>query len=391
MKFKTHQPALARALKTAARSASAKSSVPAMKCARIRVVGSKQARIEATDLQTYISVAIAADVYEDGMALASATALAKTAEKMPRTNEDGDAALVEVIDGAAKTGGVLYGVTMRAAGSEVQMAGFPPADFPALPEPDEDAPHVSVSSAALCEAIAAVGVAADPRSTRASLQGIALETGRTVAVATLVATDGRRLHSADILSDGYPGDGPRTAIVPIRAAKALAKILKDDMGGRATLAVCGGWLHVALEDGTAWGCRLVEAIYPEWRKVLPEHDGPTVEVPVGALDAAIARAQSAAEDEHVETWFRMDGDSIGIHSRKASAATMDAMSVEGPPDDLDWMRFDAGYMRDALAAVGGPRAWVCRADEYAPAVLRNADGSRMAVVMPLRFEKGGAE
>lgn len=390
MKFETNPYALATALKTAAQTAAKKSSVPAMGCTRIRAVGHNDVRIDATDLQTYLSAVIAADVREEGVALAPAAALAKTAERMPRTNEDGDAALVEVIDGAAKTGGVLYGVTMRAAGSEAQMAGFPPEDYPALPEPDGDAPRVGVEANALREAIAAVGLAADPDSTLQSLQGIALETGRTATVAKLVATDGKRLHSADIVSDGYPGDGPRTAIVPIRAAKALAKLLKEHPG-RATLAVCGGWLHVALEDGTAWGCRLVEAIYPEWRKVLPEHDGPTVEVPVGALDAAIARAQSAAEDEHAETWFRMDNDCIGIHSRNASAATMDAVSVEGPPDDLDWMRFDAAYMRDALAAVGGPRARVSRSGEYAPAVLRNADGRRTAVVMPLRFEKGGAE
>lgn len=245
---------------------------------------------------------------------------------------------------------------------------------------------LSLSAAALAGAIQAALPAAALDGSRHVLCGVALDVG--IGTVTAVATDGRRLHAAEIeVASADASVAGRVATLPRAAAKRLAGLL-GQAGGDVRLALGAQALVAEWGGGEAYRARLVDAPYPGWRQVVPEPKGGPAEVDATALGAALARARALHSPElhgggvPVSLGADVDG-ALRLRSFSNAGCIEESVKAEGVPESLA-ATMDADYLAAALGALAGNGAKVWFGDGGQPALVREEGTGRMAVVMPMR-------
>lgn len=206
-----------------------------------------------------------------------------------------------------------------------------------------------------------VGAACDTCSTRYALGGVA------ITPSTMVAIDGRRLHSARMSHGLIVLDDMRT-IVPIRAVKALAtlvRLFKDK-----TVAVCLTRETIVFSsDYWTFEARLVVGLFPQWEKVIPARCSRSEDIYTISADD-IARAKLTVKETALQNKVE-----------KARAKKEKAKFEEKLPIiELGGALFDGRYILDASDDKPGADLQVTSAANAA--IVER--GERLAVVMPCK-------
>lgn len=280
-------------------------------------------------------------------------------------------------------------LTVQGMQSQFRLPVDDPDLFPAVLGFDAASGFVEVDAGDLGRAIARTAFATDPESTRYALGGT-LWSFRPREGLTVVGTDGRQLAQQQIGAEvtGEPTI-PASPVVPARALKILAKILRD--AESCTQARIGWPKNAVLAecDGTSVFARLLEGRYPRYQDVFPGLVGARVDLIAGALDQVVAQAAIVTSEESraVDFTFRpgtlvLEGKSPDVGSSRVELAIDWAADVPALVIALD-----PRYLVEPLRALD-PDA-VLRAelkDEKSAVVLRTDDGYAF-VLMPLTRER----
>lgn len=375
MKAIIDRNALATALKDAAGVAAKKSTTLALRCALIRATVDG-IWIEANDIDKGIRIPVGGKVEKEGEAIVPAELAARVVERLPKYNEDGDQVAVTVSDeGSACLHVEAVGVTADIEGFDDVRA----SDFPSILWAAGDTPRAVLDAEAFSDLLAATLPAVSADDGRTAICGVCIETDASRVRA--IATDGRRLHVAEAAECTVPAER-QCVIVSRRHAKWLARRLADAAGNIAVVFAKGA-IEAHLPTGEAYMTRLVEAVFPEWRKVVPEEEGVGAVVKSYELCAACTRA--AVLGEAAAMWLSPEGDdeiAISTVSKLGKIAErVDAAAARA----IGKTPLSAAYLLDALRAVGGVCATMRGSGEaMSPVSIRSDNGLRFAVVMPLR-------
>ena len=289
-------------------------------------------RMSGTDLDTAVSVRVAADVAEAGAITAPAKKLQEIARELPGTVEfttQGDA--IQISSGRTR----------------YKLNGLPRDEFPAFPKVDF-AESWRVTGQDLQRLITHVSFAASTEETRPILNGVLWQLGD--GEMRMVATNGHRLAKITLSVDG--GGGGAAAAAPpgdfIVHPKALGQVQRlfraDD-----SVEVGRSENHIGFRgENVQIYTRLIEGPYPNYEQVIPKDNDKTMVADKGALQAAVRRMAIVASDQTHRIRLSLGGPMLrfAVETPDVGTAT-EELQVEYDGDPLE-IGFNAQYLLELL-------------------------------------------
>lgn len=274
------------------------------------------------------------------------------------------------------------------------------ADFPVITQEA----GVNLSTPGLIEAFEKVAVAMSTDETRYGLNGVNLD----VASGAVVATDGHRMHVAQIqaLAAGSsikPMLIPRTAVIalisPALRKLALDAITVQMVGVNDPGQKRGGPKLPKVETPHTVtfhlrnGClktRLVDAQFPNYAQVMPDPTQLKVRIiaPKAALAEALDRVATVASQKRdtPAAWLLEAGAvqlyAVGEESDRKITVNVPGATYTGTPGKPMWM--NARYLMGAIAATVRDTIVFAYTDHLSPGLV--AEDGLSVVIMPMRGE-----
>lgn len=330
--------------------------------------GSGQVRLCATNLQLSSDVAIDAATAGETPFLLPARDLARAVDVFP----SGEITIGADIDGRTAVTARVYPTGAKRDCFTFQ--GRAAGDFPRLPEPHAE--WHSVGVAALRQLLEVCRPAATKDQTRLHLSSVRIEPDAKRGVLIGVATDGHRMHLAQVEApcDGWPTSG---ITIPARSVDALLAFL----GKEAEMSAGNRWLHVRSGSATM-SMQAIDMEFPPWRQVLPAaKPESTVEVDVSALSSAVARAAILAK-EATGASFDLGDDGLLVTTKDDQGREMVAeVEARGAPFSL---RLNPAYTRAALDAMDTDTFKLQVSAPLDPVLMTSTSGAVTVVLMPMK-------
>jgi DNA polymerase III subunit beta len=357
------------AVSWATRTVGARVTLPALSGVLLEAADGKLT-CRATDLEVAAEIRIPVRIEQPGRVLLPGRLLSQLVAKFPDApvHVKGEPDRVEITCGRAT----------------FHVRGMPVDDFPALPEPAEDAAQGVVKADAFARLVAQVARAASSDEARPVLTGVQLEAaGGTL---TAAATDSYRLAVRSLTWDESV-EG--TALVPARALVEASKA-GADAGGAVTVALEAGQVSFLFGDRRLT-TRLIEGTFPNYRALLPDAHETSVVVERAALVEALQRVAVVAMGQANTPISLTFGDG-SVDLQAGSQEVGDA--AEALPAEIDGegltIAFNPAFLLAGLEATGTERIRIELRDGLKPAVLRpHVDGDETTddftyLLMPMR-------
>lgn len=284
-------------------------------------------RLSGTDLDTAVSVRIAAEVAEPGAITAPAKKLQEIARELPGS--------VEV-----STQGDT--ITITSGRSRFRLNGLPRDEFPAFPRVDFEE-RWRITGQEIAQLITHVSFAASTEETRPILNGVLWQLGEREM--RMVATNGHRLAKMTLPIEGDAHVPAGDLIVHPKALQQVQKLF----GPEESVEVARSENHLGFRtENVQVFTRLIEGPYPNYEQVIPKDNDKTLVAEKAALNSAVRRMAIVASDQTHR--IRM---SLGGAMMKFSVQTPDLgeateeLPVEYQGDPLE-IGFNAQYLLELL-------------------------------------------
>ena len=234
---------------------------------------------------------------------------------------------------------VLHADHIDAGGLRVP---FTPGDLEAFPERAHSfAGAMPVTLPGLAAAVKLATHEAAKADVRYYLNGVLIEVKG--GLATVVATDGHRLHRVQLAGTVSAPD--MAAIVPIDHLKRISYDV---------VALSDGWIKCGDAE-----IQLIDARYPDWRRVMPDaSDRPrTITADRDALQAALVRVRPLLNPKYHGVRLVMSASAITLEVPAADPAVTVPMPANGSSADPVTIGISADYLISGLKACpAGPVA-----------------------------------
>jgi DNA polymerase III subunit beta len=359
-----------------------KSTMPVLGNVLLETTGADHLRLAATDLYLAVSGTIPAKLEKPGSVAVGARDLFERVRMMP----DGEV-VISTNESAA--------TTIRAGGSarRYTLHGLPGEDFPALPQPDESAPVVTLTVATLGRLIAATHFSISTDETRLHLNSALFQwDGET---ARMVTTDGHRLSKMEVRTKDKQASA--SMLIPLKGVLELKRLCEeaqsDAKGDSAetpelTMVQSGPNAFFSLA-GFQFSVKLVDAQFPPYQQVIPDTSERAIRAPRLAVADALRAVSLAASDRTGGVKLTLSGGKLRFESESPeSGAGFDEVSVEYDGADM-MLGFNARYFLDVLSAIEDDEVILGLSGELDPAVIRPGTESHthsyLAVIMPMRI------
>ncbi|MBA3523188.1 MAG: DNA polymerase III subunit beta [Geodermatophilaceae bacterium] len=373
MKFRVERDVLADTVAWTARSLPSRPPVPVLAGILLEVDG-ETLTVSGFDYEVSTRAQLPVHAQSAGRALVSGRLLADITKSLPPHP-------VEVaVDGARMT------ITGGAARFTLPM--LPVEDYPTLPV----MPTTSgvVLSGDFDTAVSQVAVAAGRDDTLPMLTGVRLEIdGDRI---TLAATDRYRLAVREF---GWSPEQPGMSAAVLVPARSLADAAKTLTGGTdVTLALSSGTAGEGImgfaSASRTTTTRLLDAEFPQYRKLLPTESAASAEIRVASFIEAVKRVSLVAErGTPVRLSFDQDGLRL-LAGGDDEGRAEEQMEAEFSGDPLT-IGFNHQFLLDGLSAVRTETVRLAFTTPNKPAVLAGvpADGpgtdDYRYLIMPVRL------
>ncbi len=286
-------------------------------------------RMSGTDLDTAVSVRVAADVAEPGAITAPAKKLQEIARELPGAvefNTQGDA--IQITSGRTR----------------YRLNGLPKDEFPAFPRVDFGESW-RVTGESLQQLISSVSFAASTEETRPILNGVLWQLGE--GEMRMVATNGHRLAKMTLPVETTGSDGTPAGdfIVHPRALAQVQRLFRKD----DTVEVGRSENHIGFRGTDVQiFTRLIEGPYPNYEQVIPRDNDKHMVADKGALQAAVRRMAIVASDQTHRIRLSLGGAMLkfAVETPDVGTAT-EELPVEFDGDPLE-IGFNAQYLLELL-------------------------------------------
>jgi DNA polymerase III subunit beta len=358
-----------------------KSTMPVLGNVLLEVASPSELRLAATDLFVSVSGKIAAKVESGGSIALGARELFDRVRMMP----EGQIALQ--VNGTQ--------AVIRAVGSarRFTLHGVPGEDFPSLPAPDSKAPVATLDVVTLASLIAATHFSISTDETRMHLNSALFEWDNDRV--RMVTTDGHRLSKLEVSVKGKHESA--TMLIPLKGVQELRRLCEEALaeGGKdgadaSEIRMVQSGPNAFFElAGFAFSVKLVDAQFPPYQQVIPEHSERNVRAARAALSEALRAVSVAASDRTGGVKLTLGGGKIRFESESPDSGE----GFDEVPADYDGpevtVGFNARYFLDVLGAITDEEVSLGISGELDPAVIKpageSANKSYQAVIMPMRI------
>lgn len=271
--------------------------------------------------------------------------------------------------------------TVKAGRSRFMLHTLPADDYPDIAA--GEMPHrFALPVATLREIIETVDFAMSTEEKRYYLNGIYLHHHEQDGAARLraVATDGHRLALIDAPAPegtaGMPG-----VIVP---RKTVAELAKMSGGDEVVIELSPAKIRVTCGPRVLTS-KLIDATFPDYQRVIPARNGNHATLDREEVATAADRVSTIASERGRAVRCEFTGGKLKLSVSNPDAGTAEdevAVEYDGAEQVIG---FNARYLADCLAAIGGDTVRLAMGDPGRPALFRRATSEDMLVVlMPMR-------
>jgi DNA polymerase III subunit beta len=378
MKFRVERDPLADAVAWAARSVSARPTIPVL-AGLLLSITDDQLSISGFDLEASTEVELEVAAAAPGQALVSGRLLADITRALPPHPVD------VTVEGSR--------LTISCGSARFTLPSMPVEDYPRLPTMPTTAG--TVASAEFATAVAQVAIAAGRDDTLPMLTGVRLEIEADRL--TLAATDRYRLAVRELAwNPGDPSAEPVQVLVPARTLADAAKSLATSESMTIALSSTGGTAEgiigfAGATNGRASRAttRLLDAAFPAYRSLLPTEWASTAEVQVAPLVEAIKRVALVAERNAPVRLEFADG-SVALTAGGDDEGRAEEQLEVGYEGEPITTAFNPQFLLDGLGALSSGSARLLFTSSNKPVVLRPdaagaGAGDYTYLIMPVRL------
>ncbi len=369
---------------------SARTPRPQLTCVKVTATrdgGAGELQLAATDAEISLTLALGqVSVEEPGEALIPAATLRQIVSA-----EEHEPSLTLESDGDI--------CHIRGQDAHFQLHGFPPAEFPRLPEFDAivqgkggQPPAKAVftqSAGTLSQLISRTVFATARENSRYAINGVLVK--RDGKRLELVATDGRRL-ALSRAQLGDAGGEPVTCIVPTKALNTLQKLI-EDADEPVTLAITDNQIVFRFGDGddesrAVLSSNLVEGTFPPYEDVIPKDQDIKVTFDRDVLASAVRRAALLTNEESrgVRMSFASGEKRLKLSSRAPemgeATVTVDLAGMDGGDIEIG---FNPAFLTDALKVISDPSVVMELKAPNKPGLFKSGQDF-VYVVMPVNLQ-----
>jgi len=271
-------------------------------------------------------------------------------------------------------------VQVRSGRSKLKLPAMAAADYPKL-NVARLQHSVSLSSEILAKALSGVAFAAETSDARPHLCGVhvrPMKEGMDV-----VATNGRIVAKRMIEAIAFDEDisALPSITIPNKAVRPIENLLSN---GDDVEMQFSKQMIVFTVGRTTLTTKLVEGIYPDYRKILPAADSVTSKFSGAALGGAVTRVLIATPDAGYGMSFKFSSASLSLSARDMKAGEgEDEVPIEA--DGEITTGFNGRFVLSALAHLDEDKLELTVGQDAAPARLRaHGDEHNYIILMPTR-------
>lgn len=333
MRFLIEQNALHEAVRSAGRAVGARQTVPVLSGVHVEAAG-HVLRLRATDLEVEISLAVPADVAEEGAVVLPARYLQELIRRLPR------GPLAVWVTPANAT------ARIEVDGSEYVIHGFAADQFPAPGALGAAAPAVSLAPQHLAAVLRETGFATGHDESRPWFTGVFLSLKGDQLVA--MATDSAILAYSEAQVQN-PAGVAFSVILPGRSLQEAGRLLPEAETCRIGVGTSQFYFDLGNVRLTT---RLLEGQYPDFRKYIPAAFPTQVEVSRERFQAACERAALAAHQSAIRLDAGPGGLTLTARTPEVGEVTERlGARVQGPAFTVP---LNVHYVLSGLRSLEGP-------------------------------------
>ncbi len=369
MNFSIQQKDLYRVIQEVQRAVSSQSTMAVLTGIKIEAVEDR-INFAATDLSIGIASFAAGEIKETGCVVIPAQHLGNIVRELP----------AEKVSLTEKGENV---VEIKCGGSTYDIRGFPPEDFPSLPQVEEGL-NFSLPQSQLKTLIDEVKFAASTDENQPFLHGAQLSISPQKM--ELAATNTYRLAYREM---DFPGsDTPpeeTEVIIPLKTLQELSRLLDPkEEKEEVELILKGNHLLFSFAPITITS-RLKEGQFPNYREVIPASFNTTCNINRGQLTQAVRRASLIAREDSNTIDFEFTERQLIITTRDSEigqAYEEVLLEKEGPELKVS---FTADYLLDVLKVLREDTITINLQDDKSACIFRSIDDMTYTyVIMPVQ-------
>jgi DNA polymerase-3 subunit beta len=264
------------------------------------------------------------------------------------------------------------------SGTTFRLAATDATEFPLMAGPGEGARSEYVAAELLREMLRKVKFAAATDGTRCVLCGVNMKLGD--GLFEMTATDGRRLAHVEREVVGEEAGGFAITLAN-KTVDTLCALLADEEGEVRVQADA----KAAVFLGERWSmtCKVLENVYPQWKRVVPEKPAHVATIDRTAFLDAMARAALAMEDGTGVKISLKNGAAVFKARSDVAEARAELAGCRIPDGGTASFRFNPRLLKDALEAIDEDEFTLGFGGAGQPVLLK-CSLPWLAVVMPLR-------
>ncbi|WP_319558271.1 DNA polymerase III subunit beta [Thiomicrorhabdus sp.] len=271
--------------------------------------------------------------------------------------------------------------TLSAGRSRFKLSTLPAEDFPTIDLTQSDL-SFALSQHQLKQLIQHSSFAMASQDVRFYLNGMLFDiSSHSLRV---VATDGHRLSTCatDLAIEGLK---PTQAILPRKGVLELSKLIGDD-DNLIEFALAKNYLTVQFEE-TVFTCKLVDGRFPDYRRVIPQHNDQVIQTDREMLRSLLQRASILSNDKFKGIRLVLSNNLLAVDaSNSEQDESHEDMAIEYQGAEME-IGFNVNYLLDILNSMSEDCVTLQLKDSNSSCLVsaRNESCQCQHVVMPMRL------
>ncbi|HXQ67818.1 MAG TPA: DNA polymerase III subunit beta [Alphaproteobacteria bacterium] len=328
--------------------------------------------LTATDMDLEIVESAPAEIAQEGSTTAPAHTFYDIVRKLP------EGAQVRL-----EAAGERSQLLIKCGRSQFTLQTLPPEDFPVMTG-GELPTEFSLAAGELRSLIDRTSFAISTEETRYYLNGIYLHGAEQDKVKFLraAATDGHRLARVEMALPAG-GEGMPGVIVPRKTVIEVRKLI-DTTEAPVAIGLSETRIRFGFDD-TVLTSKLIDGTFPDYERVIPQHNDKVLEVDRTEFANAVDRVSTISTEKSRAVKLSLaDGTlTLSASSPEAGSAT-EELEVKYNAGAIE-IGFNSRYLLDITKQIEGEGARFEMSDAASPTVVRDvADQSALYVLMPMR-------
>lgn len=271
--------------------------------------------------------------------------------------------------------------TLSAGRSRFKLSTLPAQDFPTIDLTQTELAF-SLSQHQLKQLIQHSSFAMANQDVRFYLNGMLFDIN--TQSLRVVATDGHRLStcSTPLETDELT---PTQAILPRKGVMELAKLIGDE-DNLIEFALAKNYLTVKLEE-TIFTCKLVDGRFPDYRRVIPQHNDQPVQTDREMLRSLLQRASILSNDKFKGIRLLLAPNLLAVNASNSEQDESHedmALDYAGPEMEIG---FNVNYLLDILNSMHEDAVTLLLKDANSSCLIETQTDTCHCqhVVMPMRL------